>query len=98
MGVIFATFMCGMMLGSLRFSLATSVTRRRWFSTANMLTMAIAGAAISLMITIFVKVEMCVEAYYPSMAYQKGKVIDDGIRAQIYTILRILLNDLVVQP
>lgn len=106
-GLIFATFMCGMMLGSLSFSLATSITRTNWLSTANMLSMAIAGTAISLMITIFIKsetitfwcfciYEMCVGIYYPSMGCQKGKIIDDGVRAQIYTILRIPLNVFVV--
>lgn len=34
--------------------------------------------------------------YYPSMAHQKGKVIDDGVRANIYGMLRIPLNIFVV--
>lgn len=40
--------------------------------------------------------EMCVGVYYPSMGAQKGKVIDDGVRAQIYGVLRIPLNVFVV--
>ena len=40
--------------------------------------------------------ELCVGVYYPCMGYQKGKVIDDGVRAQIYGVLRIPLNIFVV--
>lgn len=106
-GIIFAIFMSGMMLGSLGFSIATTATRKGWLSNVNMLTMAIAGASISLLVTVFVKsekitlwcfciFEMCVGIYYPSMGYQKGKVIDDGVRAKIYGVMRIPLNVFVV--
>ena len=40
--------------------------------------------------------ELCVGVYYPCIGYQKGKVIDDGVRAQIYGVLRIPLNVFVV--
>lgn len=44
----------------------------------------------------FCAYEMCVGVYYPCMGYQKGKVIDDGVRAQVYGVLRIPLNVFVV--
>ncbi len=44
----------------------------------------------------FCAYELCVGVYYPSMGAHKGKIIDDGVRAQIYGILRIPLNIFVV--
>jgi hypothetical protein len=111
-GIIFATFMCGMMLGSLGFSHATShiYARSDWGSlmtSAKLLTMAIAGTSMSLLVTtfsknenttfwMFVLFEMCVGIYYPSMGYQKGRVIEDGVRAKVYGLMRIPLNIFVV--
>ena len=40
--------------------------------------------------------EACVGVYFPSMAHQKGKIIDDGVRANIYGMLRVPLNLFVV--
>jgi len=40
--------------------------------------------------------EVCCGIYYPSMASLKGKLIDDGVRASVYTILRVPLNAFVV--
>lgn len=106
-GLIFATFMCSMMLGSLLFSIFSSNIKGSLFTNSSMLTLTIGLAGTCLMIPIFVKnetltlicfcaYELCVGVYYPSMGAQKGKVIDDGVRAQIYGVLRIPLNVFVV--
>jgi MFS transporter, MFS domain-containing protein family, molybdate-anion transporter len=40
--------------------------------------------------------ELCCGVYYPVMGSLKGKLIDDGMRASIYGILRVPLNVFVV--
>lgn len=45
---------------------------------------------------LFCLYEACVGVYYPSIAHQKGNIIDDGVRANIYGMLRIPLNIFVV--
>jgi hypothetical protein len=40
--------------------------------------------------------ELCCGAYYPVMASLKGKLIDDGLRASVYGMLRVPLNVFVV--
>jgi hypothetical protein len=40
--------------------------------------------------------ELCCGIYYPVMASLKGKLIEDGSRATVYTLLRIPLNAFVV--
>ncbi len=119
-GIIFSSFMSGMMLGSLGFSIATappsptqdSVSKTpspAWyqFSSPSLLTLAIAGAATSLLVPVltrsepltfwaFIVFEICVGIYFPSMGYQKGRIVEDGVRAKVYGLLRIPLNVFVV--
>lgn len=40
--------------------------------------------------------EALVGAYFPSMAFLKGRVVDDGIRGKVYGILRLPLSIFVV--
>lgn len=40
--------------------------------------------------------EVCCGIYYPSMGSLKSKLIEDGMRASVYTILRVPLNAFVV--
>jgi hypothetical protein len=40
--------------------------------------------------------EACIGVYFPSMGAQKGRIVDDGVRADIYGVLRIPLNVFVV--
>jgi hypothetical protein len=40
--------------------------------------------------------EMCCGVYFPAMASLRGKLIEDGSRASVYTILRVPLNAFVV--
>jgi hypothetical protein len=106
-GIIFATFMSAMMLGSLGFSVVTSKIKNSGVDSVSMLATAIVGSSISLLVTVFAKsevitlwcfcvFEMCVGVYYPGMGYQKGQLIDDGVRAKIYGLMRIPLNVFVV--
>jgi len=112
-GIIFSSFMSGMMLGSLGFTLATAAvtndfgTKKPFFASSSLLTMSIAGASTCLLLAVIFKseciifwafcfFEVCVGVYYPSMGHQKGKIVDDGVRAKVYGILRIPLNVFVV--
>jgi MFS transporter, MFS domain-containing protein family, molybdate-anion transporter len=72
LGMIFATFMASVMLGSLLFK---SETMTFWS---------------------FCVFEMCVGMYWPSVGYLKGRIVEDGIRARVYGMLRIPLNVFVV--
>lgn len=106
--VIFATFMAAMMLGSLAFSYTSSSNPSSNFLTSStLLTFATAGASFSLLLTVIVKneavtfwcfciFEACTGIYFPSIGAQKGCIIDDGVRAKIYSTLRIPLNLFVV--
>jgi MFS transporter, MFS domain-containing protein family, molybdate-anion transporter len=113
-GVIFATFMAAMMLGSLGFTYASFTSSSSRFSSitgiltpSTLLTLAIAGASISVLLTVLLRdesitfwafylFEACVGIYFPSMSTQRAAIVDDGVRAKIYGILRIPLNIFVV--
>src|ERR1700722_1627473 len=109
-GVIFATFMASMMLGSLAFSHASSKALSsisKSLTPSLLLTIAIAGASSSLLLAVLIKnesvnfwcfcfFEACIGIYFPSMGAQKGRIVDDGVRAKIYGIMRIPLNIFVV--
>ncbi|KAI9826614.1 MAG: hypothetical protein M1832_006210 [Thelocarpon impressellum] len=104
-GMIFASFMGAVMLGSLLFSaLLTSLPAA---SPARFLTATFALASAMLLLTVIYKnervtfwsfcvFEACVGIYFPSIGSLKGKVIDDGVRARVYGMLRIPLNIFVV--
>lgn len=113
-GVIFATFMASMMLGSLGFTYILSVSTspqlssiREHLSPSMLVTVAIGGGSISLLVTVlqrnesltfwaFCIFEACIGIYIPSMSARRAAVVDDGDRAKIYGILRIPLNIFVV--
>ena len=113
-GIIFATFMAAMMLGSLGFTYASSasistshIRPSYYFAPSVLLTLASAGASISLdMVPVFKSeiltfcafcvFEACIGIYFPSIGAQRAIIVDDGVRAKIYGILRIPLNIFVV--
>lgn len=105
LGMIFACFMGSIMIGSLSFNLVVSTYQ--WISHARLLTIVFATASSSLLVPILVKdeyltfygfciFEACVGMYWPSMGFLKGRLIDDGNRAQVYSVMRIPLNIFVV--
>ena len=104
-GIIFSSFMGAMMLGSMFFTAAT--TTYGWVTSSQLLRLVVTIASICLLgasyfkaewlaFWLFCLYETCVGIYYPSIAHQKGKIVDDGVRANIYGMLRIPLNIYVV--
>ncbi|KAK1524182.1 major facilitator superfamily transporter [Colletotrichum costaricense] len=104
-GIIFASFMASTLLASLlypRLLALVSTPSRLLLSVlfaANAVFFALGtGAPRAEQVTfwLFCLFEACVGLYFPSMGYLKGKVVDDGVRAQVYGVLRIPLNVFVV--
>jgi hypothetical protein len=104
-GMIFASFMGAVMLGSLLFNFL--VTSWSFVSPGRFLTVIFALASSALLVTVICKeerltfwsfciFEACVGMYFPSIGYLKGKIIEDGVRARVYGMLRIPLNVFVV--
>lgn len=104
-GLIFAILMCSMMLGSLLYNYLT--THHPSLSPTRLLIYVLSTAAASFFIPVlwrdekitfwcFCIFEICCGVYFPLMAYQKGKVIDDGVRANVYGLMRVPLNVFVV--
>ncbi|KUJ22991.1 DUF791-domain-containing protein [Mollisia scopiformis] len=104
-GTIFAAFMASVMVGSLLFNLLIST--HRLISPTRLLTIIFATASSMLLIPVLTRsetltfwsfciFEACVGMYWPSVGSLKGRVIEDGVRARIYGMLRIPLNVFVV--
>jgi MFS family permease len=102
-GVVFSSYMCAMMVGSIFFTLIAPSHDKGYYILKTVLT----GASICLLSSILFKsealvfwafclFEVCVGAYFPSMASLKGKLIQDGSRGRIYGILRLPLNLFVI--
>ncbi|TVY37582.1 Molybdate-anion transporter, partial [Lachnellula cervina] len=107
-GMIFAALMCAMMLGSLFFTYYSSLAISRWVvSPSRMLTVTlfVASACFTLPVLVhneavtfwcFCVFEICCGIYFPSIARLKEQIVEDGVRAKIYGILRVPLNIFVV--
>ncbi|TVY82671.1 Molybdate-anion transporter [Lachnellula suecica] len=107
-GMIFAALMCAMMLGSLFFTYYYSLKPGRWIvSPSRMLTITLFVASTCFILPVLVHneavtfwcfcvFEICCGIYFPSIAQLKEKIVEDGVRAKIYGILRIPLNIFVV--
>ncbi|KAG4439332.1 hypothetical protein IFR05_005207 [Cadophora sp. M221] len=104
-GLIFAILMSSMMLGSLLYNYIT--THFSQLPPARILITLLFAASASLFIPVlcrdervtfwcFCLFEVCCGVYFPLMAYQKGKMIDDSVRANVYGLMRIPLNVFVV--
>lgn len=97
--------MCSMMLGSMFFNFCASSTN--WPAPAQLLVAAMIVGSACLVTPVFLRdewitfwcfclFEVCCGVYFPSIAHQKEKIIDDGVRANIYGILRVPFNIFVV--
>lgn len=104
-GLIFAILMCSMMLGSMLYNNITTTSTTFPAKRVLMGTLMVASACFFIpghfrdeRITLwcFCMFELCCGIYYPVMASIKGKLIEDGSRASVYTVLRIPLNAFVV--
>jgi hypothetical protein len=104
-GLIFAILMCSMMLGSMLYNNIT--TESSTFPAKRVLMGTLLVASICFFVPghfrderitlwCFCVFELCCGIYYPVMASIKGKLIEDGSRASVYTVLRIPLNAFVV--
>jgi hypothetical protein len=103
-GLIFASFMASALAASLAFNRITEWQAVR-YSTLLAAILATANFCFFFSIHpkseqstfwIFCLFEATVGMYWPCTGYLKGKLIDDGVRAQVYSILRIPLNLFVV--
>ncbi|KAL6707357.1 hypothetical protein ACN47E_004136 [Coniothyrium glycines] len=104
-GLIFAILMCSMMFGSLLYKHIS--TSPRPLPPQQILTGLLVLASACFFIPAYFRderitlwsfclFELCCGIYYPVMGSLKGKLIDDGMRANIYGILRVPLNVFVV--
>lgn len=102
-GVVFSCYMCAMMLGSTVFTLVPPSNDKANY----ILKMVLTSASVCFLSSILLKnealvfwafclFEVCVGAYFPSMASLKGRLIQDGNRGRIYGILRLPLNLFVI--
>lgn len=112
LGIIFACFMSSVMLGSLIFTLLTKnrlLTHSSLLTLTFLL--ASLALILPVLTTVFMRknhwqeqitflsfciFELCVGIYMPCIGYLKGRLIEDGIRARVYGILRVPLNLFVV--
>ena len=104
-GLIFSCFMCAMMLGSQIFNIvktshdlssASSVLMTATTTTSCCFLLAVVLRREELIFWVFCMLEACVGAYFPSMAYLKGQIVEDGVRGKVYGMLRLPLNIFVV--
>lgn len=103
-GIIFASFMASVLAASLLFNIAMDKKLLKY----TYLLIGILGVADlvfylleqprseQLSFWLFCLFEACVGMYWPCMGYLRGELIEDGIRAQLYSILRVPLNIFVV--
>ncbi|KAK6006121.1 hypothetical protein QM012_006531 [Aureobasidium pullulans] len=102
-GVVFSSYMCSLMVGSIIFTIVPPSHDKEYYILKIVLTSAsicflssISLKSEALVFWAFCLFEMCVGAYFPSMASLKGKLIQDGSRGRIYGILRLPLNLFVI--
>lgn len=103
-GIIFSCFMCAMMLGSLTSSAIKPGTSN---DAARVMLTILALASYALLVPVLQKMEIvtfwsfalfevCVGIYFPTMSRLKSEIVDDGVRAKIYGLMRLPLNVFVV--
>ncbi|KAK7716379.1 hypothetical protein SLS64_003533 [Diaporthe eres] len=103
-GIIFASFMASVLAASLLFNIAMDNKLLKYTYLLGGI-LAVADLVFYLLeqprseqltFWLFCLFEACVGMYWPCMGYLKGQLIDDGVRAQLYGILRVPLNVFVV--
>ena len=106
-GLIFASFMAAMMLGSMSFGIMmpsakdSSVLASYFLGlllpvASSCLSWAILSPKESAIFWAFCLFELCIGIYFPSMGILKGHIIKNASRGNIYSLLRIPLNIFVV--
>lgn len=103
-GIIFASFMASVLAASLLFNIAMDNKLLKYTYLLGGI-LAVADVVFYLLeqprseqftFWLFCLFEACVGMYWPCMGYLKGQLIEDGVRAQLYGILRVPLNVFVV--
>ncbi|KAK4453997.1 hypothetical protein QBC34DRAFT_175242 [Podospora aff. communis PSN243] len=103
-GIIFASFMAATLASSLVFA---KITARQTVSYTNLLLGILGTSSLCFLLSarprseqstfwVFCVFEAAVGMYFPCMGYLKGRLVDDGVRAQVYGMLRVPLNVFVV--
>ncbi|KAK0641093.1 hypothetical protein B0T16DRAFT_461199 [Cercophora newfieldiana] len=103
-GIIFASFMAATLASSLVFG---KITARQLVSYTNLLLGILGTSSLCFLLSarprseqstfwVFCLFEAAVGMYFPCMGYLKGRLVDDGVRAQVYGFLRVPLNVFVV--
>lgn len=103
-GIIFASFMAAVLASSLIFNI---VMDRKLVKYTYLLLGILGVADVCFYLLeqpkeeqttfwLFCLFEACVGMYWPCMGYLKGQLVEDGVRAQLYGLLRIPLNVFVV--
>ncbi|KAK8065973.1 major facilitator superfamily transporter [Apiospora hydei] len=103
-GLIFSSYMASVMAASLTFNL---IMQRRLLKYSRLLVGLLVMANFvfvklcgprdeSVTFWLFCVFEACVGFYWPCIGYLKGRMIDDGNRSKVYSMMRIPLNIFVV--
>ncbi|KAK4111278.1 DUF791-domain-containing protein, partial [Canariomyces notabilis] len=103
-GIIFSSFMAATLASSLAFNM---ITEWRLIDHSSLLVAIMGTSAVCFLLSssplseqsafwVFCFFEAAVGMYWPCMGFLKGKLIEDGVRAQVYAMLRIPLNIFVV--
>jgi hypothetical protein len=103
-GIIFASFMATTLASSLAFSI---ITERQLLQHTRLLLAILGASAVCFLLSaapsseqsafwVFCLFEAAVGMYWPCMGFLKGRLVEDGVRAQVYGVLRIPLNVFVV--
>ncbi|EJT68705.1 hypothetical protein GGTG_13719 [Gaeumannomyces tritici R3-111a-1] len=109
-GVIFAAFMATTLAASLAFNMVMerglvrySVLMIGILAAADLCFASLSGGggmassrSEQTTFWLFCAFEACVGVYWPCMGYLKGRLIEDGARARVYSVLRVPLNLFVV--
>ncbi|PFH59404.1 hypothetical protein XA68_12434 [Ophiocordyceps unilateralis] len=100
LGLIFSSFMCAMMAGSL-VSAPLRAPSRQSATTDLCVAMAIGSGSLSCAVLFgderklfwaFCVLEATVGAYFPAMGFLKSEFVDDDRRGHVYSALRLPLN------
>ncbi|KAI6832478.1 DUF791-domain-containing protein [Hortaea werneckii] len=105
-GLIFASFMSAMMLGSMTTSAMNLTSNLKTSSRLTLHTVALATIALVTPVLAkssetgvfwtFALFEICVGMYFPAMSKLKSEVVEEKVRGKVYGLMRVPLNLFVV--
>jgi MFS transporter, MFS domain-containing protein family, molybdate-anion transporter len=104
-GLIFAAFMAATLASSLALNVVAARGTMRYtalllglLGVSELVFYVLGAGPRSEQVTfwLFCAFEACVGLYWPAMGLLKGRLVDDGVRAQVYGFMRVPLNVFVV--